>query len=394
MYNFKSAVQPVLTEEQLAFQKEVSDFVDAEVVPNFNKWYYEDHQVDKALYKKMGEKGLLLTWADPKYGGRGLGWIESWIVANEFGRRGMGGVQVWLHSDVVGTYFEEFASDAVKDKFLPDLIKGNKVLAVAMTEPEYGSNVGGAQTSAVEDGDDYIVNGHKIFISNGWNADVIVTLVRTDPDPAAGHKGLTLIAIDTTESEGVRRKKLDKMGGHVMDTSELWFDNVRVPKENVIGEVGRGFYHVMKGLQQERILAALMAELSCEVAFNEAVARCQSREVFGRPLSTYQNTQFVMAEEAAKIMAAKAMVDNLVLAHGRGEEVNTAAAACKLFTCELVKEVADVAVQMHGGYGLMMDYPIARMYTDARISSITAGTSEVMKMVVSGDVFPRPKKKK
>jgi alkylation response protein AidB-like acyl-CoA dehydrogenase len=393
MFHFKSNIQSLLTEEQLLLQDSFSKFVEKEIVPNFDKWYFEDRQVDKALYKKMGDAGFLVTWADSKYGGAGLGWIESWIIANELARRGMGGVQTWLHSDIVAPYLKDFGSTELQDKFMPDLVKGNKVLAVAMTEPDYGSDVGSVKTSAVKDGDDYIINGNKIFISNGMIADVFVVLVRTNPDPELKHKGLSLVVVDATESEGVTRKKLDKMGGHIMDTAEVFFDNVRVPQENLLGVEGKGFTYVMMGLQQERILAATMAQSACEKAVLEAVKYAKERVVFGKPLSTYQNTEFRLAAVSSKIVAGRNMVDNLVMAHNRGENVGFEVAAAKMYTCELVKEAVDVSLQIHGGYGYMMEYPIARMYIDARVSSISAGTSEVMKMILGRDLFYEPKSK-
>ncbi|MDR0433508.1 MAG: acyl-CoA dehydrogenase family protein, partial [Gracilibacteraceae bacterium] len=227
MFEIKSTIK--LTEEQKLLKESFSKFVEKEVVPNERKWYYQDRAADKMLYKKMGELGYLCMWADPKYGGAGLGFLESWIVANELHRRGYGSIEPYLHSDIIAPYFRNFGSEELNDRFMPDFVKGDKILALALTEPDYGSDVGNTRASAVKDGDDYIVNGSKIFISNGIIADVFLTLVRTDPDPAAKHRGLSMLVIDSAESSGIGRKKLDKIGGHFLDLAEISFDNVRVP---------------------------------------------------------------------------------------------------------------------------------------------------------------------
>jgi acyl-CoA dehydrogenase len=387
MYQFRSELQNSLTPEQLLLQESFSKFVEKEVTPYANKWYFEDKQTDKALYKKMGDAGYLVTWADPKYGGSGLGFIEGWIIANEFQRRGYGSMEPYLHSDIVAPYFRKFGSEELNAKYMPDFIKGNKILAVCMTEPDFGSDIGSAQTTAFKDGDDYIVNGTKTFISNGLIADVFVVLVRTDPDPAARHKGLSILVVDTTESEGVIRKRLDKVGMQHLDLAEITFDNVRVPQSNLLGVEGKGFGYVMTGLQQERLFAASGYLVSSELAISEAVKYAKSRKVFGYPLSAMQNTEFKLAEMAANVLAQRKLVEDLIIAHAKGTDISVEVAAAKMITSDYCQEVVGACLQIHGGYGYMTEYPIARLFMDARCFTLAAGTSEVMKMVVGKALF-------
>lgn len=387
MYAFRSALQESLTPEQLLLQESFCKFVEKEVVPFANKWYFEDKQTPRELYKKMGDAGYLCTWADEKYGGHETGFIESWIIVNEFQRRGYGSMEPYLHSDIVAPYFKKFASEELQDRFMPDFVKGNKILAVAMTEPNHGSDVGAAEATAVKDGDDYIVNGSKTFISNGLIADVFLVLVRTDPDPAARHKGLSLLAIDATESDGIIRNRLDKVGMGHLDLAELTFDNVRVPQKNLLGVEGKAFSYLMHGLQQERLLASWGYLTSSELAISEAVEYAKSRKVFGVSLSHMQNTEFKLAELASRVLAARKLVEDLTIAHSQGKDISVEVAASKMFTADYAQEVIGACLQIHGGYGCMTEYPIARLFMDARCFTLAAGTSEVMKMVVGKALF-------
>lgn len=376
-----------LNEEQKLLEESYKKFIEKEILPFVEKWYSEDRQVDHKLYRKLGDAGFLCSWADEKYGGHKTDFMNCYVICNAMAQAGVGGVQTWLHSDIVAPYIADHGSEELKDRYMPDIVKGNKVLAVAMTEPDAGSDLASIRSTAVKDGDDYIINGSKIFISNGYTADLIVTAVKTDP--TAGPKGVSLILIDATATTGITRNKLDKMGCHIQDTAEIFFDNVRVPQKNLLGKEGYGFVYLMKGLQQERLLAALMAQGAAERALGLAVDYAKQRKIFGKTVSQFQNTQFKLAELTTKLIASRALIDQLVIAHANKEDVGNEVIAAKLMCTELVKEAVDTSLQVHGGYGYMMEYPIARMYVDARVCTIAGGTSEIMKEIIGRDLFKK-----
>jgi len=375
-----------LTPEQKELGIAVGKYLDKEVAPRLEE-FEENRQVDHAIWRKFGELGWLCPWADPKYGGSNASFMDSYVIANEIAVRGMSAVMTWLHSDVVAPYIDMYASTELQDRYMPSIVKGEKVLAVAMTEPESGSDLSAIRTTALKDGDDYIINGGKIYISCGYSADLIVVAAKTDPE--AGPKGISLILVEAN-SPGITRFKLDKYCGQSQDTAEIIFDNVRVPQKNLIGKEGAGMIMLMTKLQQERLLAALASQGSAEYALELAVQQTKQRKMFGRSVADYQNTQFTLAGLAAKIQAGRVLVDNLAQTHSNANkkaDILLQSSMAKLFCTELAYEVAGVSLQLHGGSGFMKPSPIGKLFMDTKISCVAAGTSEIMKLIIGRALF-------
>jgi len=373
------------TEEQEMFRKAYRRFLECEVAPNMAS-YREQKIVDRQVFLKAGEQGFLMIWPDEEYGGMNeLDFRYEQIIIEELARADCSEFFASLHSRMVGPYLGEYGSEEQKQRFLPGCVSGETILAVAMTEPDAGSDLAGMRTVAIDQGDHYLLNGAKTYISNGINADLVVVAAKTDPDNNPHHMSLMLVE---RGMEGFDRgRKLDKMGMDAQDTAELFFHNVRIPKENVLGEPGKGFYYLMERLCEERLMAAVGSIASTQVAFEETRRFVSERNVFGKSLANYQNTQFKMAEVAAEIDCVQAYVDYCVGLHNQEELDDTRAAKAKLLATELEGRMTDLGVQLHGGAGYMNEYRICRMFKDTRVNRILAGSSEIMKLIIGRQVF-------
>ena len=373
------------TEEQNMFRDAYRKFLEAEIVPNMEKWQ-EQGIVDREAFKKAGDQGFLMIWPDEQYGGLGDSDFRfEQIIMEETHRVGCASWLNTLHSRLVGSYFEHIGNDEQKQRFLPGCIKGEKILAIAMTEPDAGSDLAGMRTILREDEDHFILNGSKTYISNGINADYVVVAGKSDPEN--NPHAMTLCVVERGMKGFERGRNLDKMGMKAQDTAELFFNNVIIPKENVLGEVGHGFFYLMQGLAEERLIAAVGSIASARRAFNLTREFVMERKVFGKPLSYMQNTQFKMAEMDTEIEIVEVFIDHLVAEHNEDRLTANMAAKAKLQSTEIEWKMLDLGVQLHGGAGYMKEYPICNMFTDARINRILAGSSEIMKLIISRDIF-------
>ncbi|MCV2396228.1 acyl-CoA dehydrogenase family protein [Actinotalea sp. M2MS4P-6] len=368
-------------EEHEQFRDMVRAFVEQHARPNADRWD-EEGKVDRWLFTKAAEAGILGFGIPDKYGGGGSEDIRfNAVMGEELARNpvssGMAGIA--LSNDIVIPYFTDLTDDEQKLRWLPGIAAGEQIVAVAMSEPGTGSDLAGIRTAAVRDGDDYVVDGSKIFISNGQNADLVVTAVRTGEDP---HRGLSLLVIPTDSPGFSRGRKLDKIGLHAQDTSELAFTGVRVPVANRLGDEGSGFAGLMRNLPQERISIAAAAVASAEGVLERTLAYVKQRFAFGKPIGSFQNTRFELAEMVTAVRASRAWIDALLARHNDGRLTPEDAAAAKFHTTEQYVDVVGRCLQLHGGYGYMREYRIARDYEDARITTIYGGTTEIMKEIV------------
>lgn len=365
----------IFNEEHTIFRENFRKFCESEVAPHTETWIKEGI-VSRDIWKKAGEQGFLCPFVDEEYGGLGLkDFRYSQIMIEELSRIGESGFALSLHNDVIAPYIESFGSEALKQKYLPGCVSGDNILAIAMTEPGTGSDLQNIKTRLEEKDDHYILNGAKTFISNGILSDVVIVAAKTEA-------GVTLCIIEREMEGFTRGRNLEKMGMKGQDTAELFFENVLVPKENILGEPGQGFIYLMQKLAQERLVCAIGAVSGAEFAFNETLNYVKERNAFGQPIGSFQNTRFKMAELKTEITIGQTFVDNLVAKHLEGRVTADEACMSKYWTTDLLCKVVDDCVQFHGGYGYMMEYPICRAYLDARITRIFAGTNEIMKEVI------------
>ncbi|MCA9929976.1 MAG: acyl-CoA dehydrogenase family protein [Anaerolineales bacterium] len=368
------------TEEHLMFRDAFRRFVEKEVVPHHEQWE-KAGIVPRELWTKAGGMGFLGTDVPEEFGGGG---IEDFrfnaIVTEEITRAGASGVGFGLHNDVCMPYFLRYANDEQKARWFPKMCSGELITAIAMSEPNAGSDLQGIQTTAVRRDDYYIVNGQKTFITNGINSDLVITVVKTDTQ--AGHQGVSLLVIERGMEGFERGRNLEKIGLKAQDTAELFFNSVKVPAANLLGEEGQGFYHLMHQLPQERLSIAVMAVAAAEAALEMTVSYCHERTAFGRPIGKFQNTRFVLAEMKTKIEIARVFVDRCIMELNAGNLTAAEAAMAKWWTTDLQVKVMDQCLQLHGGYGYMLEYPISRFYLDSRVQPIYGGTNEIMKEII------------
>ena len=365
--------------EHEQFRDSVRKFMQTEVEPFAEKWR-EDGMVPRELYLKAGAQGLLCTWADEKYGGAGIDDFRfEQIIIEENMRHGDIGFYINLHNDLVAPYIAELGNDEQQARWMPGIVSGEKILAVAMTEPAAGSDLAGMKTRAEDKGDHWLLNGAKTYISNGILSDLVVVAARTDPE---SRHGLSLFVVERGMEGFERGRKLAKMGLKAQDTAELFFSDVKVPKANMLGEPGQGFRYLSRFLAQERLVAAIGFMATAQTAFDLTLDYVKERKAFGKPIGAFQNTRFKMASMRIELDSAQTYVDQLVLLLNAGELSAEDASGAKLLCSELEGRVMDECVQLHGGAGYMEEYRISRMYTDARISRIFAGTSEIMREIV------------
>jgi len=363
------------------FRKTARAFMEREVVPFHPQWE-KDGIVPRELWLKAGEAGLLCFDVDEAYGGPGISDFRfNAVLHEEMTRVGASGPGFFVHTDIIVPYISHLGTEEQKQRWLPGCVSGETITAIAMTEPGAGSDLQGIRTTAVRDGDDYIVNGSKTFISNGINADLVIVVCRTNPE--AGAHGISLLVVERGMAGFERGRNLDKVGMHAQDTAELSFDDVRVPKENLLGPEGSGFLSLMTLLPQERISVASIAVAAIEAVLDMSLDYARTREAFGRPIGRFQHNSFVLAEMATEAYIARLFVNDAITQLNAGTADTVLASMAKWWTTELQKKAVDQGVQLHGGYGYMNEYPIAKAYVDSRIQTIYGGTTEIQKLIIS-----------
>ena len=369
-----------------AFRDTVRRFVAEHVVPHHADWE-KAGQIPRDLWLQAGALGLLCCNVPEAYGGMGGDFLHSTILIEEMARVGATGPTFYLHSDIIAPYLVDFGTEEQKKKWLPRMAAGEAISALGMSEPAGGSDLQNMRTQAIRDGDDYVVNGQKVFTTNGHTADFILLACKTDP--AARAKGVSLLLVETDRPGFARGRKLEKIGCKAQDTSELFFADVRVPVGNLVGQEGSGFFHMMTQLAQERLIQSIRAVSSAEAAIAWTIDYVAERKMYGQTLGDFQNTRFKIAEMHAEVLAQRVLVDRLIDLHLRGKLDATDAAAGKLVTTELQGKVMDQCLQFFGGWGYMWEYPIARAFADARMSRIGGGTAEVMKQIIANSLLPK-----
>ncbi|WEJ98512.1 MAG: acyl-CoA dehydrogenase family protein [Candidatus Sphingomonas phytovorans] len=368
------------TEDHEAFRQSVRSFLQKEAVPHVAEWE-EAGIVDKSIWTKAGAIGMLCPTVPEEYGGLGLDFGYNAIIDEEISYAGTP-LGFSLQSDIVCDYIVQYGSEEQKKQWLPRLVSGETITAIAMTEPGTGSDLQSIRTSAKKDGNHYIVNGSKTYITNGQNADLILVVAKTDPDAKPAYKGMSIILVESDREGFKRGRNLDKIGQDAADTSELFFEDVRVPMTNCLGEEGKGFIYLMSQLPQERLSIAVGVQASAQKAFDETVAFTKERKAFAGVVFDFQNTRFVLADLKTKLQVGWAHLDWAIKRHLAGELTPTEGAAAKLWHTELQWEVMDKCLQLHGGAGYMNEYPIARAWRGARVSRIYGGTNEIMKELI------------
>ena len=379
----------IFTPEHESFRDTVRRFIETEVTPHHADWE-KAGQVPRSLWKKAGELGLLCVNAPEAYGGQGADFLYSAILIEEMARVGATGPTFYLHSDIVAPYIVDFGTEAQKTKWLPKMAVGEVVVALGMSEPSGGSDVQNIRTQAIRDADEYVINGQKVFTTNGHSADLVLLACKTDPTQKA--KGVSLILVETDRAGFTRGRKLEKIGCKAQDTSELFFSDLRVPVSNLLGTEGGGFGILMTQLAQERLIQAIRAVSASEAAIEWTLSYAVDRKMFGQTLADFQNTRFSLANLHAQVLAQRVFVDRCMQLHAAGQLDAVDAASCKLVTTDLQFKVMDECLQFFGGWGYMWEYPIARAFADARMSRIGGGTAEVMKQIIANSLLPRVRK--
>ncbi|WP_395108835.1 acyl-CoA dehydrogenase family protein [Actinomadura sp. SCN-SB] len=370
----------IFTDEHEAFRDMVRSFIAKEITPYHEQWE-RDGIVSREVWLAAGRQGLLGIEVPEEYGGGGIADYRYYVVLNEeLARANVHGPGFAVHNDINGSYLLRLCSEEQKRRWLPGYCSGELITAIAMTEPSAGSDLQGIKTTAVRDGDDYVLNGSKTFISNGILADLVIVVAKTDP--SAGARGVSLLMVERGMEGFERGRNLDKVGMHAQDTAELFFDNVRVPKANLLGEEGMGFIYLMQNLARERLSIGATAQAGAEAAFEQTLEYCKTREAFGRPIGRFQHNRFTLAEMKTELTVTRSFTDECILKESRGELSAEEAAMLKYWNTELLKRVVDRCVQLHGGYGYMTEYPIAKAYQDVRIQTIFGGTTEIMKEII------------
>ncbi|MEV4671848.1 MULTISPECIES: acyl-CoA dehydrogenase family protein [Actinomadura] len=370
----------IYTEEHEAFRDMVRSFIAKEAAPHHEQWE-KDGIVSREVWLAAGRAGLLGIDMPEEYGGGGNDDYRYYVIFNEeLAKAGIHGPGFAVHNDINGGYLRQLCTDEQRQRWFPGYCSGEIITAIAMTEPAAGSDLQGIKTTAVKDGDDYVLNGSKTFISNGILADLVIVVAKTDP--AAGAKGVSLLVVERGMAGFERGRNLDKVGMHAQDTAELFFDNVRVPKANLLGEEGMGFIYLMTNLARERLSIGATAMAAAEDAFEQTLEYCKTREAFGRPIGKFQHNRFTLAEMKTELTIARSFTDECILKESKGELTADEAAMLKWWNTELLKRVVDRCVQLHGGYGYMTEYPIAKAYQDVRIQTIFGGTTEIMKEII------------
>jgi len=367
-------------EDHQLFREQFRRFVQEEVEPHVLTWE-KAGKVPRSIWKRMGEEGYLGADQPEAYGGAGADFLYDAIIMEELAYFRCHALQASLHTDICLPYITSYGTEAQKQKWLAPAIAGDCLVAIAMTEPSTGSDLAAVQTKAIRDGDAYVVNGSKTFISNGQNCDLVIVVAKTDPSKR--HDGISLLLVEADREGFERGRNLEKLGLKGQDTSELFFRDCRVPAENLLGQEGEGFKLLMEKLQQERLCIGVGSMASVRRSLDDTLTYVKERTAFGKPIGAFQNTQFKLAELETKYEIGQAFVDKLLAAHVRGDEIVSEVSMAKWWASDLQKEVAAECLQLHGGYGFMEEYPIARDYRDAAVQSIYAGSNEIMKVIIA-----------
>lgn len=374
----------VFSEEHEVFRQSVRRFCETEIAPHHAEWEHNG-AVSREVWLKAGEQGLLCCSVPEEFGGPGGDFLMSAIVVEELSRIGATGPGFYLHSEIVAPYLVHYGTEDQQREWLPKMVRGETIGAVAMSEPAAGSDLQGIKTTAIRDGDDLVINGSKVFITNGQLSDLVIVVAKTDPN--AGAKGTSLVLVERGREGFNRGRNLEKIGWKAQDTSELFFDNVRVPVTNLLGGENLGFIQLVEQLPQERLLVSMRAATAIETALEWTVKYTSDRKAFGKSIAEFQNTRFKLAEVKAKATMMRVFIDHCIQQHMDGELDATDAAIAKLQSTEMLSDVLDECLQLHGGYGYMWEYPIARAWADARMSRIAGGTSEIMKEIIGRSLF-------
>ena len=370
----------LFTEDHEIFRRSMHKFLAEELAPRHDKWE-EQGYVDRDAWERAGELGFLCTSMPEEYGGSGADRLYSMILFEEVQKLNLTGLGFGLHNEIVAPYIFRYGSDEQKKKYLPKMASGEMIGAIAMSEPGTGSDLQAVKTTALKDGNELVVNGQKTFITNGWNADVVIVVAKTDP--SKGAKGTSLVMLERGDEGFDKGRRLKKLGLKAQDTSELFFDNVRIPADRILGEEGKGFAYLMQELAWERLQVAISAAQAIETALDLTVEYCKERHAFGQPLLEFQNTRFKLAEVKTTARVARAFVDECMEKLLREELDAETASMAKWWTSDMQTKMIDECLQLFGGYGFMTEYPISRMYADARVQRIYAGTNEIMKQIIT-----------
>ncbi|WP_018922784.1 acyl-CoA dehydrogenase family protein [Salsuginibacillus kocurii] len=372
-------------EEHELFRKSFRRFLEKEALPFFPQWE-RDGIIPRSLWEKAGEQGYLCPWVDEAYGGAQADFLYSAIMSEEIERIGTGLMGLSLHNDIAVPYLFHYGTKAQKSKWLPACVKGETITAIAMTEPQTGSDLASIQTKAERDGEHYIINGEKTFITNGIHADLIIVVCRTDAAASAPHKGLSLFVVERDTPGFKRGKKLEKVGLRSQDTAELIFEDVKVPADHLIGNEHQGFYYLMNQLQQERLILAIGSIAGSRRMLELTRDYVQGRKTFGQSLGSFQHVQFKLAELHTEITIGQTFVNDLIQRHAAREHLTEEVSMAKWWITELAKRTADTCMQLHGGYGFIEEYEIARRYRDVPVQSIYAGSNEMMKQIIAKEM--------
>jgi acyl-CoA dehydrogenase len=372
----------LFTPDHDLFRAQFRKFAEKEIAPRVAQWN-ERGMSDRETWRKAGAAGFLGANQPVEYGGAGGDFLYDAIVMEEMADIRAHAMMISLHSDIVMPYLLHYGTEEQKRRYVPGAIAGEILLGIAMTEPGTGSDLANVQTRARRDGDHYVINGSKTFISNGQIGDLFIVVCKTDPDARPAHKGISLILVEAETPGFVRGRKLDKLGLRGQDTSELAFEDCRVPVSNLLGVEGRGFIQLMEQLQQERLTIAVASMASCRRALLDTISYTKERQAFGQPIAHFQNTQFRLAELATQVEVGQAFIDRLLAAHVRGDDIVTEVSMAKWWTTDLQKRLTSECLQLFGGYGFMLEYPLAMDYADAAVQSIYAGTNEIMKVIIA-----------
>lgn len=377
-----SLLEKHYTQEHQIFRESIRRYFEKEVTPRVEEWE-KAGIVPKSVWKDFGSQGFLCPWLPEAYGGVGADLLYSLISMEEGAKTRFSGFLFFLHSDIIVPYLESFGSEKQKQRWLPGCASGDIITAIAMTEPGTGSDLAAIRTTAVRDGDHYVINGQKTFISNGINCGLVIVVAKTDPAAKPAHAGFSLIVVEDGTLGFEKGRNLEKIGFHSQDTAEMAFTDCRVPAENLLGQEGRGFYYLMKKLQQERLVAAIGAQVMAEEALRLTIDFAKTREAFGKPIGRFQYLSFELAKLATDVELGRTFMESLILDHMEGREIVQKVSMAKYWIAEMLNRVVERGVQFHGGYGYMEEYPIARLFRDARVYTIFAGTSEIMLLIIS-----------
>jgi len=377
-----SLLEKHYTQEHQIFRESIRRYFEREVTPRVEEWE-KAGIVPKTVWRDFGSQGFLCPWLPEAYGGVGADLLYSLISMEEGAKTHSSGFLFFLHSDIIVPYLEAFGSEGQKQRWLPGCASGDIITAIAMTEPGTGSDLAAIRTTAVRDGDHYVINGQKTFISNGINCGLVIVVAKTDPAAKPAHAGLSLIVVEEGTPGFEKGRNLEKIGFHSQDTAEMAFTDCRVPAGNLLGQEGRGFYYLMKKLQQERLVAAIGAQVMAEEALRLTIDFAKTREAFGKPIGRFQYLSFELAKLATDVELGRTFMESLILDHMEGREIVQKVSMAKYWIAEMLNRVVERGVQFHGGYGYMEEYPIARLFRDARVYTIFAGTSEIMLLIIS-----------